>query len=943
MAAAIEMNEFAQGPALTTGMDGDEVFRRLNQWGQAAAQRALQQQHEVDSVRAALGSTIEQARVALQSMHNEFHMAAQLLHDQNAYNGAGQLAALEQVVSAARQRFEELDGRLGRTVTEVEAKWATIEHWAAGEPARVATVLAGAAGPGAPKPKAGYFDITPETSPGLGAAAPPSMTRVPPLDLGSSSGGGPPPFDPWHGAAAAKAATRASVGPYPTVSSAPMRPTGPAVFNIASPTVVHGGGQSPSVGAVGGTFPHSGMRDLRIDNRSWNNNKPLEAGTGLEAFLVWKDRAMSYLSRDRPDVRRMLAWAEVQSREGLEAGSAAQACALGMHDLESVNYVLFDGVKSIINDSLLGRARGCEERGLELWRGLCAEWHGSAPQYKHAKARRFQDPPRCRDVQGLWASLPVWERLGEEVKTAGLDLPDWLKSAALEKLVPSELLQVMISRPELDSYVRRLQWIKAQMEYARGTNQALAYSGHSQKDKSGDVLMGELGSDRFSSAGSGSDSRSLVGSMQDERSRCELAGDWDRSSALSFAIQSLTKGKGKGKGKGKSGYGDAGGGYSSGGYSGAEHAGKGNYLGGKGGGGKSGDGQPVAGGDFSGTCNHCGIWGHRKNQCKRLDAEMAAKRDPKGGGKGKGGKGKGIYECGEDDYEGNQEDVLAEAPTADQQEDCWYFDSLCQLRGNSFAALAEADAEELWPPPAAVPAREQWHTVQHTGQPAAGARKPRSWTKAPWAPGSSEQGRGASSSLLVGDSFVSQTAPAPAHRTARRTLTNPRSFGSERSLCLLVGDSFVSQPAAERLIGAVGEDDKKFRTVEAVVDSGAVDSVVPPGFFTSLVTPSPMSRGGRTYRAANGSRIENLGQQRVDFTTTEGHKCGIAFQVAQVEHPLISVAHLAASGNTVELAEAGGRIVNKTTGREIRLLRRGGVYILQMRVPRASPFARPGP
>ncbi len=82
-------------------MDGDEVFRRLGQWGQAAAQRALQQQHEVDSVRAALGSTIEQARVALQSMHNEFHMAAQCLHDQNAYNCACQLTALEQVVSAA--------------------------------------------------------------------------------------------------------------------------------------------------------------------------------------------------------------------------------------------------------------------------------------------------------------------------------------------------------------------------------------------------------------------------------------------------------------------------------------------------------------------------------------------------------------------------------------------------------------------------------------------------------------------------------------------------------------------------------------------------------------------------------------------------------------------------------------------------------------------------
>jgi hypothetical protein len=885
MAAALT-SDVAMGPALTEGMGGDEVFRRLNDWGQAVAQRALQQQQELDFVRAALGSTIEQAQVALQAMHNEFRVAAQVLHDQTAYNGAGQLAALEQVVSAARQRFDELDGRLGHTVSEVEAKWATIERWAAGEPARVATVLAGAAGPSAPKPKAGYFDITPEASPRLGAAAPPNMMRVPPLDLGSSSGGGPPPFDAWAGAAA-RAATRASVGPYPPVGATPVRPTGPAAFSIASPADARGGAFHPPSGAGGGTYPPGVMRDLRIDNRAWNNNKPLEAGAGLEAFLVWKDRALSYLSRDRPDVRRMLAWAEVQSREGLGAGSAAQADALGMHDLEAVNYTLFDGVKAIISDSLLGRARGCDERGLELWRGLCAEWHGSAPQYKHAKARRFQDPPRCRDVQGLWAALPVWERLGEEVRTAGLELPDWMKSAALEKLVPTELLPTLISRPELDTYVRRLQWIKAQMEHARGANQALAYSG-SQKDKTGDVLMGELGADGFSSAGSCSGSRSLVGSMQDERSRCELAGDWDRSSALSFAIQSLTKGKGNGKGKGKSGYGDAGGGYGGGGYSGAEPAGKNGYLGGKGGGGKSGDGQHAAGGDFSGVCNHCGIWGHRKNQCKRLDVEMAARRDGKGGGKGKNGKGKGIFECGDDDYEVGQEE-LPEPPTDELQEDGWYFDSICQLRGNRFAALAEDDVEESWPPPAAAPAREQWHTVQRK---AAGARKPRRWVKAP--------------------------------------------------LCLLVGDSFVPQPAVERMIGAVGVDGKKFRTVEAVVDSGAVDSVVPPGFFTSPVTPSPMSRGGRTYRAANGSRIENLGQQRVDFTTAEGHKCGIALQVAQVEHPLISVAHLAAAGNTVELGAEGGRIVNKTTGREISLLRRGGVYILQMRVPQASPFARPG-
>ena len=122
-------------------------------------------------------------------------------------------------------------------------------------------------------------------------------------------------------------------------------------------------------------------------------------------------------------------------------------------------------------------------------------------------------------------------------------------------------------------------------------------------------------------------------------------------------------------------------------------SGHGSALGGKGGGGKGSDGQHAAGGDFSGVCNHCGIWGHRKNQCKRLDAEMTARREAgKGGGKGKGGKGKNIYECGEGDYEGNQDDELAEAPAGEEQS--WYFDSLCQLRGHGPFYTSDAPDEE---------------------------------------------------------------------------------------------------------------------------------------------------------------------------------------------------------------------------------------------------------
>ena len=133
--------------------------------------------------------------------------------------------------------------------------------------------------------------------------------------------------------------------------------------------------------------------------------------------------------------------------------------------------------------------------------------------------------------------------------------------------------------------------------------------------------------------------------------------------------------------------------------------------------------------------------------------------------------------------------------------------------------------------------------------------------------------------------------------------------------------------------------------MEAVVDSGAVHSVAPPLKFPGPMTPSPWSRAGRGYRAANGTGIKNLGQVRVAFGTSEGHQCQIPFQVAEVEQPLLSVAHLAACGNRVELGERDGRIVHIASGRTIALEKRGGVYLLKMFVPYASaqlPFGRQG-
>jgi hypothetical protein len=61
-----------------------------------------------------------------------------------------------------------------------------------------------------------------------------------------------------------------------------------------------------------------------------------------------------------------------------------------------------------------------------------------------------------------------------------------------------------------------------------------------------------------------------------------------------------------------------------------------------------------------------------------------------------------------------------------------------------------------------------------------------------------------------------------------------------------------------------------------------------------------------------------------------GDKCGTTFQVAEVERPLLSASQLAASGNSVIIDRSGGKIVNDKSGRVMKLVKRGGVYVLRM-------------
>ena len=155
------------------------------------------------------------------------------------------------------------------------------------------------------------------------------------------------------------------------------------------------------------------------------------------------------------------------------------------------------------------------------------------------------------------------------------------------------------------------------------------------------------------------------------------------------------------------------------------------------------------------------------------------------------------------------------------------------------------------------------------------------------------------------------------------------------------------QSGQGRVVCSLDKSAGGWRYVAAVVDSGAEETVAPPGLLPGRVVESPMQRsGGRSRaRAANGSRIPNLGQQDVSVKTPEGHGCSLRFQVADVERPLISVSQMSKTGRKVEFESAQGLIIHKQSGKRIRLQRVGGVYLLRMKVRddrEVVPRARPG-
>jgi hypothetical protein len=930
------------GPGLAPGMSDTEVFERLNAWGISRDGDLRDISDNLAQTQATVAATFEQARSALLAIIIDFRGEAEMMR-QNSYAEAAQgLARLELVVTEARGRFEAQEARFTRDLHELGRRQQAVETFVQAAPAPAVTLpptlprtmtspggtvlsfypggpadgalqpmAPAASGFSTPPPRSAQHDAWGPWAAGRGVSpqGQPSQRHDARTAADTAQQRPQPQSDAWAGAAAAR-------------QQAPQQPGEPARHSIFTP----GGGDSGK------------PREMRLDARGWAVSQPkLDVGMPVDGFQVWKDRASMFLSRERPDVRKLLGWAETQSKETLRDGIDAQAASLGIDDLAGVEYALHDGIKVTITDALLGRARNCVGCGCELWRALCAEWSGAAPQLQHAKARRYQDPPTCKNVAELWTKLPAWERLGEEVALSGLAVPSWLAMSALEQLLPAALRDALVARAscgdELSTFTARLAWVKVQMEHARGLAQASAYApggGGRGKDANGDVNMYVVADP----PGLGHDA---VEGMTWALAEAAHAGDWGLAESLQQSIFAMKGGKG---------------GYRKGGL------GKGKP--GKGGASPAAKGEGAGADQFQGTCNHCGIWGHRRSECRKLTAELG-KAGPKGKAGGKGGPagGKGpappIAELGADD--GWAGDLLNEAVAGAASEfDEWNFGAaLCSVTAATECCMGPwshasrrrrgprlSVARALGPVPVGSAQQNRFEDFganqPHGVNPQDfGANQPH---------GVNPQDFGANQPHGVNPQDFGANQPHglnpqdfganPAAASASGLAAGTPAIATKNSFAAL---SLLTDGADELLASVSTGGAHGGRVIEAIVDSGAVHSVTPPGLFPGPTAASPWSLAGRGYRAANGSPIANLGQIAVKFSTAEGDRCAIPFQVAAVEQPLLSVAHLAAAGNRVELGHDSGRVVNLATGRSIALERRGGVYIMRMYLAGGAPPA----
>jgi len=159
---------------------------------------------------------------------------------------------------------------------------------------------------------------------------------------------------------------------------------------------------------------------------------------------------------------------------------------------------------------------------------------------------------------------------------------------------------------------------------------------------------------------------------------------------------------------------------------------------------------------------------------------------------------------------------------------------------------------------------------------------------------------------------------------------------------LLEVGSLTLEPEEPQVMSVEQQQPKGgWKKVTVTVDSGSADHVAPEAEFPSFqLEESEGSKKGRRYVAANGQRVPNLGQRKVEMATEDGRGLHVVWQVTKVVKPLLSVSKLTSNGNVVILDKYHPRIIG-VNGDVTWLRRINGTYECDLWVKEGKKKSNP--
>ena len=321
---------------------------------------------------------------------------------------------------------------------------------------------------------------------------------------------------------------------------------------------------------------------------------------------------------------------------------------------------------------------------------------------------------------------------------------------------------------------------------------------------------------------------------------------------------------------------------------------------------------------FDGDCNYCGKHGHKKAECRlRISDEAKGIFQNKAKGQTKGSWAKGWQKGG-----------VNAVDSSDQGGD-WIWQP-----------KEESKTEDLEP-------QAPWQ-IAHVG-----VKQPPGLTcQNPWSVLSEPECRGGVTEDEKTNIEREHAAfPLLGTNIKKKNKNNGCYIAKDKNFNNKIGKNIhhlggihcLNEKKKEEHVMAMNMQDKKYHYKEVLIDSGACESVAPPGEFPDYeIAESQGQRDGIAYVSASGKDIPNEGQKVIPARTEDKTSCIFTFQMAKVTRPILAVSRICQQGNEVEFSQdgKGGVIRHVSSRKEIPFIKKNGVYVLRLWIPKVQGFHR---